>query len=197
MTTRATISFLAVIILASCGDGSTGGLDGDAGLEDAALDSGARDAGDDGGDAGDASAPADGGEDSGDAGEDLPWKYFIEGDECDLVSQTRLGGLPIAVNQYCRREYLGGSEFGSAQVFNRSGNLLSNSPYLCSPFESETDATKVCQPVLFCIPGPDTCHQACDPDGEPCPNTSHGDAPQECVSTDRFPQPYCRWADHL
>lgn len=178
MTTRATTPLIAVLLLASCGDGSTGVLDGDAGLEDATLDSGVRDGGDDGGDAGDASAPTDGGED---AGEDLPWKFFLEGDECDLLSQN----CPFA-GHTCRREHLGEGEFGAATCVDY-GALLTANPTPCN------QTTNLCMKGLFCLGA--RCLRPCDPDGDACPNTDHGNSPQTCVEASDYPQPYCEWWD--
>lgn len=183
------------------------GPDG-SGFDDAATDGGADAATDAADDATEPDATDDGG--ATDAGPDvvemdaepdviepLPWKFYLDGDECDLLSQTQINGNPVPVTHYCRREYLGSGTFGAAKMFAREGNLFSNAATTCNASEAETDAAKKCKPNRFCIPGPGTCHLPCDPEGDPCPVTDIGGAAQECVVTDRFPQPYCRWADHL
>lgn len=193
-----------ILLLAACAEAETidmgdGAVPSDGSTQDAHVDA---DEDSDLPDAAESDAHIDAG--APDADVPLPWPFFREGDECDLVTGEHINGLVSGDSQTCRREYLGGigvpvlsDRFGAA-TFRTSGTMLENAANLCSAFEEEPDASKRCAQGRFCIPAPGTCHRACDPAAaNPCPNTDLGNAPQECVSTDRFPQPYCRWADHL
>lgn len=195
------ILIASLCALCACSDGvetvewDAGPMDASGSPLDASVDAGGRDAG--GSDAGSADAGADAGADAAadaapDAeGPELPWPFFLEGDECDLVSQRSLAGHPPWVGVTCRREVV--RIPGELRTFGRAlflpvGTKLDNSPTPCS--ETSSDPSKVCGGGMFCL-GIE-CHLPCDPDGDPCRPTSLGNAPQECVSTERYPQPYCR-----
>lgn len=116
-----------------------------------------------------------------DADEPLPWPYFLEGDECDLIAQNCL-----FAGHTCRREPLGGGEFGTAKCVDY-GTLLTANPTPCN------QTTNLCAKGLICLGA--RCLRPCDPDGDACPNTDHGNSPQTCVEASDYPQPYCEWWD--
>lgn len=113
--------------------------------------------------------------------DEKPWRYYVEGDECDLVSQNC-----AYANETCIRERVSGG-FGRAICVTEWGNLHEGTTAVActhSPIEQSTDCTQ----GMICISH--NCHIACDPDGDPCPDAAYG-WKQNCVSSPAYPQPYC------
>lgn len=110
--------------------------------------------------------------------DEKPWRYYVEGDECDLVSQN----CPNSAWHTCIRERVSGG-FGRAICVTEWGNLHEGTTAVActhSPIEQSTDCTQ----GMVCIAH--RCRIACDPDGVACPTWA-----EHCVSSPAYPQPYC------
>src|SRR5690554_3570111 len=113
--------------------------------------------------------------------DEKPWRYYVEGDECDLVSQN----CPF-VNQTCVRERVDAG-FGRAICVSEWGHRHEGHTAGWCTHSKESQATD-CEKGMVCLGY--LCHVPCDPDGDPC-RTGAGGSPQSCVFTDQYPQPYC------
>jgi len=112
--------------------------------------------------------------------DEKPWRYYVDGDECDLVSQNCTYS-----NETCIRERVSGG-FGRAICVNEWGNRHDAMAGWCT--HSLVTGYTDCVQGMLCIAH--ACRVACDPDGDPCPNSGLG-SPQYCISTPSYPQPYC------
>lgn len=167
---------LTVIFVFGCGDSQDlGDVDASYPLEDAEV------IGDD--DPEDPSLPGD--DDDDDEEEEpepsKPWRYYRDGDECDLVSQN----CPFE-DQTCVRPRLG--DYGLATCVADWGTRDENSYEGCDRHE---DGSTNCRRGMVCTDHR-ACRFPCDPNGAACPDTKYG-TPQSCVDHVSYPQPTCHW----
>lgn len=188
-TVYISLSCLMAVLLVACGDDAAPNSD-DEWID---VDSGVIDEGDDDDeededpeDPEDPNLSGDGGDDDEEEGPEpsKPWRYYLDGDECDLVSQN----CPF-VNQTCVRTRQAGG-WGPSVCVSTWGSRDELSTGFCERYD---DGSTNCKKGMVCT-NQGACRVPCDPDGDACPDARYDGYETHCVdNVSYYSQPTCQW----